>query len=108
MYDRALNVTRRIASVYATGPGGQSHQVFGTGNHHMFAAPAKVRDGQQNWFALSGAVVAAHVISGLFGVRPAIGGGTAAADLLRDLDVDRGFDGMLSHVPIRGKLYTVT
>merc|ERR1719221_987533 len=68
-YNQALNVTRNMAQVYDRGPGGQSHQVFTIGAHESVDLPAK-SEADQQYFALSGAVIGNAIITDLFGVLP--------------------------------------
>jgi hypothetical protein len=109
-YDLALNVAQSMAQVYDRGPGGQSHQVFTVGDNITIDLPAKAGADQQ-YFALSGAVIANSIITDLFGVNP--GYGTNSKDspdpesIVTNPTVPRGFNGVLSHLRIRGSLFTL-
>ena len=63
----------------------------------------------QQYIALSGAVISNRVISGLFGVEPPLDldAGGIPESFLRDADSPRGFEGTLSGLRIQGRLYTV-
>jgi hypothetical protein len=105
-YADALELVHRMAHVYDRGPGGQSHQVFDR-NGTQFWLPAKAHADQQ-YIALSGAVVSNRVITGLFGVEPPVHVTSDPASFLRDAPVQRGFVGTLSGLRIQGKAYTVS
>merc|ERR1712060_53180 len=78
------------------------------GAHEEVDLPAK-SEADQQYFALSGAVIGNAIITDLFGVAPPRGDAAPnPAELVRDADTPRGFDGVLRHLRIRGSLYTVT
>ena len=103
----ALDLVRAMAPAYDDGPGGQAHQVF-TQNGKTLRPPRKAAADQQ-WFELAGSVTANRVITALFGVTPPLGLNSTgeASSLLRDASTPRGFNGTLSGLRVRGKLYTV-
>ena len=110
-YTAALGLVRAMAPVYDRGPGGQSHQVF-TRDHTELEMADKAANDQQ-YLALSGSVVANRIITSLFGVAPPLtlmdpGAPPEPENFLADPSTARGFNGTLSGVRIRGKLYTVT
>ena len=111
-YAAALDLVRAMAPVYDRGPGGQSHQVFSRNHTSLEMADKAAAD--QQYLALSGSVVANRVITSLFGVAPPLalqdtpGASPDPKTFLADPSTPRGFDGSLSGVRIRGKLYTVT
>ena len=104
----ALELVRNMAPVYDRGPGGQSHQVFDR-NGTVFELPGKAHADQQ-YIALSGAVISNRIITGLFGVDPPLQSVHSAGPegFLRDASVPRGFEGTLTGLLIQGKRYTVT
>lgn len=104
----ALELVRNMAPVYDRGPGGQSHQVFDR-NGTVFEMPAKAHADQQ-YLALSGAVISNRIITGLFGIDPPLGATHTEGPegFLRDPSVGRGFTGKLTGLLIRGKRYNVT
>ena len=63
----------------------------------------------QQYIALSGAVISNRIISGLFGVEPPLDldAGGSPESFLRDADSPRGFEGTLSGLRIQGRAYTV-
>lgn len=109
-YDLALELVQAMAAVYDRGPGGQSHQVFTVGDSDTIDLPAKAAADQQ-YFALSGAVIANAIITDLFGVDP--GAGHNATDspdpstIVKHPASPRGFEGTLKHIRLRGSLYTL-
>lgn len=108
-YPAALNLTERMAAVYAAhGVGGQSHQVFSLDGAKYSGIAAKAHADQQ-YFATSGAVIANRIVTGLFGVDPPLGSVPSSPQgFLRDASIPRGFSGALSGVSIHGQLYTIT
>lgn len=106
-YEEALKLTQDMASAYDDGPGGQAHQVFTQGGKML--RPTRKAAADQQWFELAGSVTANRIITALFGVEPPLelNATGEAASLLRDAGTPRGFDGTLSGLRVRGKLYTV-
>jgi hypothetical protein len=106
-YKEALQLTRAMAIAFEDGPGGQAHQVF-TQNGKTLRPPRKAAADQQ-WFELAGSVTANRVVTALFGVEPRLELNSTGepSSFLRDAATPRGFDGKLSGLRIRGKLYTV-
>jgi hypothetical protein len=106
-YEEALKLTQMMASAYDDGPGGQAHQVFTQGGKTL--RPTRKAAADQQWFELAGSVTANRIITALFGVEPPLelNATGEAASLLRDAGTPRGFDGTLSGLRVRGKLYTV-
>ena len=106
-YKAALALVRTMASAYHDGPGGQAHQVFTKAGETL--RPVAKAAADQQWFELAGAVTANRIVSGLFGVEPPLEfeAPASAASFLRDPTTPRGFNGVLSGVRIREKLYTV-
>ena len=78
------------------------------GPHEELDLPDKA-DADQQYFALSGAVISSAIVTDLFGVNPPRGDGPPQpTTLLRNASESRGFAGTLRHVLIRGAMYTVT
>lgn len=125
-YAAALKLVQSMAAAYHDGPGGQAHQVF-TNREGKTLQPVAKAAADQQWYELAGSVTANRVISALFGVQPPLddelppagrlddddddGDDKAAAapgsSFLHDAATPRGFDGTLSGLRIRGKLWSV-
>ena len=106
-YKQALELTRAMASAYDDGPGGQAHQVFTQNGKTL--RPTRKAAADQQWFELAGSVTANRIITALFGVEPPLELNSTGepTSWLRDAATPREFDGKLSGLRIRGKLYTV-
>ena len=96
----ALDALHRFESVTHEGPFSQSHELLG----REYDAPVRVTErGDQTTNELCGGAFADVIISSFFGFQPDWAGKLAIVNP----ELPRGFEGRLSGLRWRGKLYTV-
>lgn len=97
----ALDALHRFETVTHEGPFSQSHELLG----RDYDAPVRVAErGGQTTNALCGGAFADVIVSSFFGFQPDWAGKLAIVDP----ESPRGFEGSLSGVRWRGRLYTFT